>query len=85
MAAAVVLLLMGLLVGSTWTAHAADIVSNEVYRLDADAVVSDDLYVFAREVYIDGKVEGDLVVAAGYVEINGIVTGDVMGAAGGIV
>ncbi|MCB9161383.1 MAG: hypothetical protein H6644_16335 [Caldilineaceae bacterium] len=85
MAAAVVLLLMGLLVGSTWTAHAADIVSDEVYRLDADAVVSDDLYVFAREVYIDGKVEGDLVVAAGYVEINGIVTGDVMGAAGGIV
>ncbi|MEZ4716550.1 MAG: hypothetical protein R2851_10755 [Caldilineaceae bacterium] len=80
-----VLLLVGLLVGSTWTAHAADIVGDEVYRLDADAVVSDDLYVFAREVYIDGKVEGDLVVAAGYVEINGIVTGDVMGAAGGIV
>ena len=83
--AVVAILLIGLLFGSRWTAHAADIVSDEVYRLDADAVVSDDLYVFAREVYIDGKVEGDLVVAAGYVEVNGVVTGDVIGAAGGIV
>lgn len=83
--ASVLALVMGLILVPAFSIRAADIVSNDVYRLEADQLVSDDLYVFAREVYIDGTVEGDLVVMAGFAEINGVVTGDVLGAAGGIV
>jgi cytoskeletal protein CcmA (bactofilin family) len=57
----------------------------DIFRLPADQVVNDDLYVGAGEVFIDGTVEGDLIAVGGYVEVNGNVTGDVMIAAGGIV
>lgn len=57
----------------------------DIFRLPAGEVVNDDLYVGAREIYIDGVVEGDLVAAGGYIEINGEVTEDVILAGGGIV
>jgi hypothetical protein len=58
---------------------------NDIFRLPAGEVISDDLYVGAGEIFIDGTVEGDLVVAGGYIEINGVVTGDVLAAGGGVV
>lgn len=74
-----------LLTGIAGGALAAELVNDEVYRLAADHTVTDDLYVSAREVFIDGTVDGDLVVVAGYVEINGVVTGDVLAAAGNVI
>ncbi len=56
-----------------------------VFRLPADEVLNDDLYVGAAEIFIDGIVEGDLVAAGGYIEVNGEVTGDVIIGGGGIV
>lgn len=58
---------------------------DDVFRLPAGEVVHDDLYVGAREIYIDGIVEGDLVAAGGYIEVNGEVTQDAILAGGGIV
>jgi cytoskeletal protein CcmA (bactofilin family) len=66
-------------------AVAAEFGGNEVYRLPANSVVNDDLYVGANEIYIDGVVNGDLYAAGGYIEINGEVTGDVVMAGGGII
>lgn len=57
---------------------------NAVFRLPVGQVISDDLYVTAGEIYIDGTVEGDLIAAGGYVEVNGTVTGDALLAGGGI-
>ncbi len=80
------LLLTGVaLCGLTGTALAADVRGGaDVFRLGPDEVVNDDLYVAAREIYIDGTVNGDLIAAGGYVEVNGVVTGDVMIAGGGV-
>jgi cytoskeletal protein CcmA (bactofilin family) len=67
------------------TALAAEVAGGEeVYRLERGQVVDDDLYVAAREIYIEGTVQGDLIATAAYVEISGVVEGDVMAAAGGI-
>lgn len=75
--------LLGLLLSGV--AVAAEFAGGEVYRLPANGVVNDDLYVSAGEVYIDGVVNGDLYASGGYIEINGEVTGDVVVAGGGIV
>ena len=67
------------------TALAAEFVGEDnVYRLPAGEVVTDDLYVGAEQIYIDGTVEGDLVAFGGYIEINGTVTGDVLAMGAGI-
>jgi len=57
----------------------------DVYRLAADEVVGDDLYVAGGEIYIDGVVQGDLFAFGGYIEINGTVEGDLVAAGGSIV
>ncbi len=67
-----------LLVGTTLAAEFAE---GETYRLPAGEVVTDDLYVAAHEIYIDGTVEGDLLAAGSYVEVSGTVTEDAMIAA----
>ncbi|MCX6044610.1 MAG: hypothetical protein NT075_05810 [Chloroflexi bacterium] len=69
----------------TGRAVAADIRGgDDVFRLGPDEVVNDDLYVAAREIYIDGTVNGDLIAVGGYIEVNGVVTGDAMLAGGGV-
>jgi hypothetical protein len=65
-------------------AAAAETAGGEIYRLGADQVIEDDLYVGASEVYIDGVIEGDLIAAGAYIEINGVVTGDAIVAGAGI-
>ena len=77
--AAVLLLVTGGIV------YAAQFEEGEIYRLPAGQVVTDDLYVSAGEIYIDGRVEGDLVAAGGIIEINGEVTQDVLAAGASIV
>jgi hypothetical protein len=62
----------------TQTAQAAAFAGTDVYRLPAGQVISDDLYVAASEIYIDGTVEGDLIAAGRTIVINGTVTGDAM-------
>jgi len=80
-----VILVCVALLGLTTMALAADVRGgNDLFRLDANETIDDDLYVTAGEVFIDGTVNGDLVAAGGYVEVNGTVTGDVIIAAGGI-
>lgn len=74
--------LLGLLL--TGSVGAAEMVADDVYRLAADEVITDDLYVSAGEVVIDGTVEGDLIATGGYIEVNGLVTGDAMLAGAGI-
>lgn len=71
--------LMGTLLAGT--ALAAEFASNEIYRLPVGEVVTDDLYVAATEIYIDGTIEGDLIAAGNYVEISGTVTEDAIIAA----
>lgn len=66
-------------------AVAAEFGGDDIYRLPANSVVNDDLYVGANEIYIDGIVNGDLYAAGGYIEINGEVTGDAVMAGGGII
>lgn len=62
----------------TQTARAAVFVDADVYRLPAGQVISDDLYIAASEIYIDGTVEGDLIAGGGTIVINGTVTGDAL-------
>ncbi|RIK36008.1 MAG: hypothetical protein DCC55_28625 [Chloroflexi bacterium] len=73
----------------TIPAVAAEVRSGEgeedIFRLPAGEVINDDLYVGAREIYIDGIVEGDLVAAGAYIEVNGEVTEDAILAGAGIV
>ena len=62
----------------TGTAVAAEIVSQELYRVPENVIIEDDLYVSANEVYIEGLVQGDLLVSGSYLELNGTVEGDVL-------
>ncbi|HXF61469.1 MAG TPA: hypothetical protein VNK95_07625, partial [Caldilineaceae bacterium] len=73
-----------LLLGAA-TALAAEVAGGETYVLPRGQVVSDDLYVAASEVVIEGTVEGDLVVAGGYIEISGVIMGDLLAAGAGLV
>lgn len=65
-------------------AAAAEVVSQDVYRLAAGEIAPDDLYVTAGRIIIDGIVEGDLVATGGVIEVNGEVRGDVTAAGAGI-
>ncbi len=69
---------VALSVAMTQTARAAVFAGTDVYRLAADQVITDDLYVSASEIYIDGTVKGDLIAAGRTIVINGTVTGDAM-------
>lgn len=60
----------------TGTAVAAEMVNQEIYRVPADTVISDDLYISATEAYIEGTVQGDVLVTGGYLEVNGTIEGD---------
>ncbi len=80
-----ILLSLLLVVGGSHTANAAEFAQGEVYRLKTGETLSDDLYVFGREIIIDGTVEGDLVAFGGVIEINGVVTGDLIAAGAGVV
>ncbi|MBX0330538.1 hypothetical protein K2Z83_23050 [Oscillochloris sp. ZM17-4] len=62
----------------TQTARAAAFAGTDVYRLPAGQVVSDDLYIAASEIYIDGTVDGDLIAGGRTIVINGTVTGDAL-------
>ena len=79
----VLVFLSGLLISGT--ALAAEFTSNEVYRLEADEVVEDDLYVAGNEVLIEGTVKGDLIAAGNRVEVHGTVEGDLMAAGSEVV
>ena len=81
----VVALATVLLLALSGVALAVQFEEGEIYRLPAGAVVADDLYVSAGEIYIDGRVEGDLVAAGGYIEVNGEVTEDVLAMGAGVV
>jgi cytoskeletal protein CcmA (bactofilin family) len=70
----------------TGTAIGAEVVGgDEIYVLPTGEVISDDLYVTAGQVLIEGTVEGDLVAAGGFVEVSGVIMGDVFAAGGGVV
>lgn len=75
--------LLGMLLSGT--ALAAEFANDEVYRLEAGEVVSDDLYVAGNEVYIAGTVEGDLIAAGSTVEVAGTVQGDVIAAGSSVI
>jgi cytoskeletal protein CcmA (bactofilin family) len=62
----------------TQTARAAVIAGTDVYRLPAGEVITDDLYIAASEIYIDGTVEGDLIAGGNTIVVNGTVTGDAL-------
>lgn len=74
-------LLAGVLVSP---AFAAEVAGGDTYELAAGEVITDDLYVSAREVIIAGTVEGDLIATGAYIEVSGTVTGDVLIAGAGI-
>jgi cytoskeletal protein CcmA (bactofilin family) len=79
------LLTMLIALGLSGAAIAAETVDGgDFYRLPAGEVLSDDLYISAGEIYIDGTIDGDLIAAGGYIEISGEVTGDVNATGGGI-
>ncbi len=62
------------------TVRAADVRRGDRVRIPAGTTISEDLYVFAREVIIEGDVEGDLVIAASSITVRGRVDGNVIAA-----
>lgn len=63
------------------SAEAADFREGDRIVIAADQVVNDDLYVFGREVVIDGTVKGDVYGFATTLTINGTVERDVIAGA----
>jgi cytoskeletal protein CcmA (bactofilin family) len=62
-------------------ARAADLRTGDTVVIGPQEVINDDLYVFAKEVNIQGTVHGDVVTAARKVTLQGKVDGDVFSAA----
>jgi cytoskeletal protein CcmA (bactofilin family) len=75
-------MVMGALIaalGLPFGVHAAEIHKHQPsYTLPADAVVKNDLIVFANTTRIDGTVDGDVIAVGQSVTINGHVIGDVI-------
>lgn len=59
-------------------AGAAEVRHAQIYTLNKDEVIKNDLYVAGGRVRIDGTIDGDLVAAGESIEVNGHVTGDVI-------
>jgi cytoskeletal protein CcmA (bactofilin family) len=76
-----VLAMLVLGVASPGGARAADLRTGDKVVVGAQEVIDDDLYVFAKEVDIQGTVRGDVVTAARKVILQGNVEGDVFSAA----
>ena len=57
---------------------------NQVYRLEKDVVINQDLFAAAERVEIEGTVNGDLYVAGKNIIIDGRVTGDLLAAGASI-
>lgn len=55
----------------------ADVITPEIYILEAGEVEDEDAYIAASSARIDGRIEGDVFITTGAVTIGGVVTGDV--------
>lgn len=55
--------------------------TGETVIIGKDEVITDDLYVAASEIVVDGTIQGDLIAAGSVITINGVVEGDVIAAA----
>lgn len=55
----------------------ADVITPQIYILEANEVEDEDVYIAANSARIDGRIEGDLLIASGDIAIGGVVTGDV--------
>jgi hypothetical protein len=63
-------------------AFGATLLSGERVVIGPNEVHSEDVYVAAQEVHVEGRIDGDLVVAAGNLDFRGEVTGDVIAGTG---
>lgn len=61
-------------------ADAAEVRGGEAVVVKAEETIADDLYVFGRQITIDGTVEGDLIAFGESITINGTVKGDIAAA-----
>ena len=55
----------------------AEVLTPQIYILEANEVEDEDVYIAASSARIDGRIEGDLLIASGDIAIGGVVTGDV--------
>lgn len=55
----------------------AEVLTPQIYILEANEVEDEDVYIAANSARIDGRIEGDLLIASGEIAIGGVVTGDV--------
>ncbi len=55
----------------------AEVLTPQIYILEADEVEDEDVYIATSSARIDGRIEGDLLIASGDISIGGVVTGDV--------
>ncbi len=56
----------------------AEVITPQIYLLEAEEVEDEDVYIAASSARIDGRIEGDLVIASGAISIGGVVAGDVL-------
>ncbi|MCP3975839.1 MAG: polymer-forming cytoskeletal protein [bacterium] len=56
----------------------ADVITPDIYLLEAGEIQDEDAYIAATSARIDGRVEGDVFIASGAISIGGVVTGDVL-------
>jgi cytoskeletal protein CcmA (bactofilin family) len=75
------LLLLGLF---AVPARAAETRGGEQVVIGRDEIISDDLYVAANTVTIDGTVKGDVVAFASQIIVNGTIEGDLLAAGQGV-
>lgn len=55
----------------------ADVITPQIYLLEAGEVQAEDAYIAASSARIDGRVEGDVFITSGAVSVGGVVTGDI--------
>jgi hypothetical protein len=58
------------------TAYAFDGREGQTVTIDKDEVITEDLYIGAEIIIVDGTIQGDLMVAGSDITINGVVEGD---------
>jgi cytoskeletal protein CcmA (bactofilin family) len=58
--------------------------SGDTVTIGAGETVSNDVYVFAGTVRVDGTIDGDLIASGGQIDVAGTVTGDVLAAGGSV-
>lgn len=81
--AAVALLAFAVTLGTGSIDIAPTVVTTDLFIVEEDRPVDEDMYVASTSARVEGTIDGDLVITTGQLTVTGVITGDVLALSSG--